>query len=201
MWLSLGGFQEQGPDAEHLHNTHVILDAHGDVQAAYRKAHLFDVDVPGGPVLMESRFTAPGGEVVACDSPAGRLGLSTCYDLRFPALYQRLAFELGAQVLLVPSAFTVATGRAHWEVLLRARAIETQCWVVAAAQAGRHSEARQSYGHALVVDPWGEVVGRLEDPQATGVALARIDLGALREVRRRMPVAAHRAAAAARLRL
>ncbi|PSC76452.1 nitrilase 2 [Micractinium conductrix] len=193
VWLSLGGFQEAGPDPGHLYNTHVVISSSGEVAATYRKVHLFNVDVPGGPVLMESRFTAPGERLAVCDSPAGRLGLSVCYDLRFPELYQRLAFDLGAQLLLVPSAFTVATGRAHWEVLLRARAIETQCYVVAAAQAGKHNARRESYGHSLMIDPWGEVVARLEDPLATGIACADIDLEKLRSIRTRMPVAEHRA--------
>ncbi|PRW59651.1 nitrilase 2 isoform A [Chlorella sorokiniana] len=192
LWLSLGGFQEKGPDSEHLYNCHVIIDDRGSIVASYRKIHLFNVDVPGGPVLMESRFTAAGDRLAACDSPAGRLGLSVCYDLRFPELYQRLAWDMGAQVLLVPSAFTVATGKAHWEVLLRARAIETQCYVIAAAQAGRHNEKRESYGHSLIIDPWGAVVGRLEDPLATGIAVADIDLRQLAGIRERMPVQEHR---------
>ena len=120
----------------------------------------FDVDVPGGPVLKESKSTAPGGAVVVTDSPAGRLGVTVCYDLRFPELYQRLRFSEKAQVLLVPSAFTQKTGEAHWEVLLRARAIECQCFVMAAAQAGRHNDKRESYGDALIIDPWGTVIGR-----------------------------------------
>lgn len=124
--LSLGGFQEKGPDEDHLYNTHIILDSKGHIAARYRKIHLFDVDVRGGPVLMESRFTARGRGLATCTSSAGHLGLSTCYDLRFPQMYQRLAWEMGAQTLLVPSAFTVPTGKAHWEVLLRARAIENQ---------------------------------------------------------------------------
>lgn len=194
LWLSLGGFQEKGPDPSHLFNCHVIIDAGGHIAATYRKIHLFNVDVPGGPVLMESRFTSPGTQLAVCDSPAGRLGLSVCYDLRFPEVYQRLVLDMGAEVLLVPSAFTVATGKAHWEVLLRARAIETQCYVVAAAQAGRHNEKRESYGHSIIVDPWGTVVGKLDDPHATGIAVAEVDLDAMRKVRERMPVAEHRAA-------
>jgi predicted amidohydrolase len=194
IWLSLGGFQERGPDPEHLYNCQVIINAAGDVAASYRKIHLFNVDVPGGPVLMESRFTAPGTGLATCDSPVGRLGLSVCYDLRFPAVYQRLAFELGAEILLIPSAFTVATGKAHWEVLLRARAIETQTYVVAAAQAGRHNEKRESYGHSLIIDPWGRVIGKLDDPLATGIAVAEVDLEEMRSIRERMPVQEHRLA-------
>lgn len=194
LWLSLGGFQEKSRDATKLHNCHVIIDHEGRTVTSYRKIHLFNVDIPGGPVLMEGKFTAPGTGLVACKSPAGRLGLSICYDLRFPEVYQRLTYDLGAEILLVPSAFTVATGQAHWEVLLRARAIETQCYVVAAAQTGKHNEKRESYGHSMIIDPWGRVVAQLSDPGATGIAVADIDIGAMREVRRQMPVAAHRAA-------
>lgn len=193
IWLSLGGFQETSPDPERVYNSHLIVNDQGEVSAVYRKIHLFTVDIPKGPVLMESRYTAPGTGLVTCDSPAGKLGLSTCYDLRFPELYQRLVFEKGAQVLLVPSAFTVPTGRAHWEVLLRARAIETQTYVIAAAQAGKHNEKRESYGHSLIMDPWGKVIGKLEDPLATGIAVAEIDLEELERIRQRMPIAAHRA--------
>ncbi|KAL6774295.1 hypothetical protein ACKKBG_A24455 [Auxenochlorella protothecoides x Auxenochlorella symbiontica] len=192
LWLSLGGFQEEGPDDSHIHNTHVVLDDRGQTAAVYRKIHLFDVDVPSGPVLLESRFTAPGSQAVTCASPAGVLGLTTCYDLRFPELYQHLAFDKGADVLLVPSAFTVPTGKAHWEILLRARAIETQSYVIAAAQAGQHNEKRVSYGHSLVVDPWGTVCGRLQDGTATGIALADIDLSAADDIKARMPVGLHR---------
>ncbi|CAG9463650.1 unnamed protein product [Pedinophyceae sp. YPF-701] len=196
LWLSCGGFHQASPDAasRKLLNTHVVLDAHGNIVAEYRKVHLFDVDVPDGPVLMESRATAPGDRLVACDSPAGRLGLTVCYDVRFPEVYQRLAFDFGAQVMLVPSAFTRPTGAAHWEVLLRARAIETQAYVVAAAQAGEHPGGRASWGHSMVVDPWGEVVAKLDDPDATGIAVAEIDLEKMARIRERMPIAAHRAA-------
>ena len=136
---------------------------------------------------------------MVCDSPAGVLGLSTCYDLRFPELYQQLVFGRGAQTLLVPSAFTVPTGRAHWHVLLRARAIETQSYVVAAAQAGRHSEARESFGHSMIVSPWGEVLAEC-DGVTPGIATATIDLSALQAVREKMPIAAHRAAGHAQYR-
>ena len=135
VWLSLGGFPETGPDADHRYNTHVLVDSDGDVRASYRKIHLFDVDIPNGPVLMESKTASPGDAIVAADSPIGRLGMTVCYDLRFPELYSRLRHEMGAQIMLVPSAFTKPTGEAHWEVLLRARAIETQSYVIAAAQA------------------------------------------------------------------
>ena len=135
----------------------------------------------------------PGDLVVAADSPAGRLGLTVCYDLRFPELYAKLRHEMNAEVMLVPSAFTRPTGEAHWELLLRARAVETQSYVVAAAQCGVHSEGRASYGHAVVIDPWGKVVAKLEDPdEGVGIAVAEVDLAYLDDVRARIPVAAHR---------
>ncbi|KAL9259386.1 Deaminated glutathione amidase, chloroplastic/cytosolic-like protein [Drosera capensis] len=154
IWLSLGGFQEKGSD-----------------DSQYRKIHLFDVDVPGGMVYKESSFTEAGEDIVALDTPVGRLGLTVCYDLRFPEIYEHLRFHHQAQVLLVPSAFTKITGQAHWEILLRARAIETQCYVIAAAQAGKHNQKRESFGDSLIIDPWGTVVDRL----STGIAVAEID--------------------------
>eukprot|EP00850_Spirogloea_muscicola_P006037 SM000028S10131 [mRNA] locus=s28:554676:556877:+ [translate_table: standard] len=184
IWLALGGFQEIGPDSSHLYNSHVILDSEGSIRACYRKIHLFDLDIPGQTRLKESNSTAAGDEVMAVDSPAGRLGLTICYDLRFPELYQRLRYCEDAEILLVPSAFTKKTGEAHWEVLLRARAIECQCYVVAAAQAGRHNDRRESFGHALIIDPW--------DPLATGIAVADIDHDFLTSVRTNIPVEQHR---------
>lgn len=192
MWLSLGGFQEKCPDGLRLFNSHVLLDDLGTIQSCYRKIHLFDVDVPGGPVLQESKSTAPGSEVVVASSPIGRLGLTVCYDLRFPELYQELRFKKDAEVLLVPSAFTKVTGAAHWEILLRARAVETQCYVIAAAQTGKHNEKRESYGDAMIVDPWGTVIGRCTDRLCTGLAMAEVDLDFLSLVRKRMPISEHR---------
>ncbi|KAH7404600.1 hypothetical protein KP509_15G033700 [Ceratopteris richardii] len=192
IWLSLGGFQEQCPDGSRLYNTHVLLDDFGTIQSFYRKIHLFDVDVPGGPVLKESKFTAPGSEVVVANTPIGNLGLTVCYDLRFPELYQQLRFEKNAEMLLVPSAFTKVTGAAHWEILLRARAVETQCYVIAAAQAGKHNEKRESYGDAMVIDPWGTVIARCSDRLCTGLAVAEVDLDSINPVRLRMPISEHR---------
>ncbi|XP_074276277.1 deaminated glutathione amidase, chloroplastic/cytosolic isoform X2 [Silene latifolia] len=188
IWLSLGGFQEKASDDSHLCNTHVIVDDSGNIRTKYRKIHLFDVDVPGGAVYKESSFTEAGKDIVAVDSPFGRLGLTVCYDLRFPDLYQRLRFEHQAQVLFVPSAFTKITGEAHWEILLRARAIETQCYVIAAAQAGKHNDKRESYGDSLIIDPWGTVVARLPDKLSTGIAVADIDFSFIDSVRMKMPI-------------
>jgi predicted amidohydrolase len=193
LWLSLGGFAEKGPDRDRRFNAHVIVNDAGEIQASYRKIHLFDVDMGdvNGPVLMESATAAAGETLVTCDSPAGKLGLTVCYDLRFPEMFARLRYELGCEVMLVPSAFTKPTGQAHWETLLRARAIETQSYVVAAAQAGVHSEGRESHGHAMIVDPWGKVVAEL-DGEETGIAVADVDLGYLKDVRSRIPVETHR---------
>lgn len=192
IWLSLGGFQEKGPDDAHICNTHVLVDDSGNIRSTYRKIHMFDVDVPGGMVYKESQFTVAGKDIVAVDSPVGRLGVTVCYDLRFPELYQQLRFQHQAQVLLVPAAFTKITGEAHWEILLRARAIETQCYVVASAQAGRHNDKRESYGDTLIIDPWGKVIGKLPDRLSTGIAVADIDFSLLDSVRARMPISEHR---------
>ncbi|KAB2010518.1 hypothetical protein ERO13_D10G216800v2 [Gossypium hirsutum] len=191
IWLSLGGFQEKGHDA-HLRNTHVIVDDAGNIRSTYSKIHLFDVDVPGGSTYRESSFTEPGKDIAAVDSPIGRLGLTICYDLRFPEIYQQLRFNHDAQVILVPSAFTPVTGQAHWEILLRARAIETQCYVIASAQAGKHNKTRESYGDTLIIDPWGTVVGRLPDRLSTGITVADIDLSLIDSVRKKMPIAEQR---------
>ncbi|XP_029943783.1 deaminated glutathione amidase-like [Salarias fasciatus] len=195
VWLSLGGFHERGPDWEkdrRIYNSHIIINDKGELTSVYRKSHLFDVELPEkGVSLKESSFTVPGPSLLPpVDTPIGKVGLGICYDLRFPELSLAL-LRHGADVLTYPSAFTVATGAAHWEVLLRARAIETQCFVLAAAQVGRHHERRSSYGHALAVDPWGEVLGDCggEEP---GVALVEVDLDKVSRTRRNMPVQQHR---------
>ncbi|NWI16400.1 NIT1 amidase, partial [Crypturellus soui] len=158
--------------------------------AAYRKTHLCDVELEGRVSMRESSFTNAGAEIVPpVSTPAGKLGLAICYDLRFPELSQALR-RAGADILTFPSAFTTTTGSAHWEVLLRARAIESQCYVVAAAQTGRHHEQRASYGHSLVVDPWGAVVAQCSD--GPGLCFAEIDLELVQRVRREMPVQSHR---------
>ncbi|XP_032060516.1 deaminated glutathione amidase isoform X1 [Aythya fuligula] len=193
VWLSLGGFHERGQDwaaTQRIYNCHVLLDPTGRVAAAYRKTHLCDVELEGRVSMKESGFTNRGTEIVPpVSTPAGKLGLSICYDLRFPEISLALR-RAGAEILTYPSAFTVTTGSAHWEVLLRARAIESQCYVVAAAQTGRNHEGRASYGHSLVVDPWGTVVAqRGEGP---GLCYAEIDLEYLQRVRREIPVQEHR---------
>ena len=162
----------------------------GTVAAAYRKIHLFDVDLADGTRLFESRGTAPGDRAVVTETPFGLLGLTVCYDVRFPLLYQRLA-DLGATAIAVPSAFTKTTGRDHWHVLLRARAIECQCYVIAPAQHGDHGHrGRQSYGHGLIVDPWGDIVAECD--AGDGFALADIDPARVAEVRTQLPSLANR---------
>jgi deaminated glutathione amidase len=188
-WVCCGGFAEDAGDGARAYNAHVVVDDEGAIRAHYRKLHLFDVELPTGQKLQESARTAPGAELVVVDSPAGKLGLTICYDLRFPAQYEALV-DRGAQVLLVPAAFTLSTGKDHWEVLLRARAIEGQAYVVAAAQTGRHNERRESWGHAMIVDPWGAVVAQCSE--GVGIAVADVDVDLVAAVRRRIPVAAHR---------
>ena len=196
LWLSLGGVPESSDVAGKRHNTHLVLDDTGAVVAKYRKIHLFDLELPSGGVsLRESNVTLPGTEAPpVVETPVGRCGLAVCYDLRFPGMFSRLVHRPdGAEVLLIPAAFTVPTGEAHWETLLRARAIETQCYVAAAAQGGQHSAKRASYGHAMIIDPWGTVVARVaEGPVAEGIAVADIDADWLRVVRERMPLGQHR---------
>lgn len=187
--LVLGGFWERGSRAGLSRNTCVHLSPSGEVRAAYRKIHLFDVDLPDGTKLVESASVEPGDEVVTTETPAGRLGLSICYDLRFPELYRRLV-DAGATLLAVPAAFTLTTGKDHWHALLRARAIESQAYVLAAAQTGRHEGGRQSYGHALIVDPWGTVIA--EHGEGEGYASAWVDPDVIRRVRASLPSLQHR---------
>ena len=187
-WLLLGGFPERG-GGNKIRNSAVLLDPSGAVVSVYRKMHLFDVDVPGGRSFRESEAIEPGGTPVVAETPWGGLGLSICYDLRFPELYRALAAG-GARIVAVPSAFTVETGKDHWHVLLRARAIENQVFLLAPAQFGVHGPNRSSYGHALVVDPWGVVLA--ECGASEGVALARLDFDYQDRVRAALPVLTHR---------
>ncbi len=185
-----GGTPEIVPgDAKRTYNTAVVINPGGHLIATYRKIHLFDVDIPGGATLRESDATAPGDECVVVDIAGAPVGLSICYDVRFPELYRRLVKDKGAEVLLVPAAFTAHTGAAHWQLLLRARAVENQAWVVAPAQWGRHNEKRHSYGHTLVVDPWGTVVDERDD--GDGVILANLDGATVAQRRAQMPALAN----------
>ena len=193
VWLAAGGLPERAEPEEEgrrVYNTFLLCDPAGETRAVYRKIHLFDVAIPGRAELKESATTAPGGTVVVAETPMAQLGLSICYDVRFPELYRELAAGGGAEVLMVPAAFTAHTGAAHWHTLLKARAIENQCYVVAAAQHGRHNPARESFGHSIVIDPWGVVLAEVE--AGDGVAVATLDPGQLATVRQQMPCHAHR---------
>ena len=191
IWLILGGFPERGA-AGRLRNSALLIDPDGSLVAVYRKMHLFDVDltgVPGGKRFRESDTMEPGDEIVVAETPWGGLGLSICYDLRFPELYRALAAR-GARLVAVPSAFTLETGKDHWHVLLRARAIENQVYLMAPAQFGSHGATRRSYGHALVVDPWGAIIAECGDQE--GFALARLDFAYQDKVRASLPCLTHR---------
>ena len=189
IWVHLGSLALKGEGGK-LVNRGFVIDDRGEVRARYDKIHLFDVDLPTGESWRESAMYQAGKEAMVVDgTPVGKLGLTICYDLRFPELFQRLS-EAGAEVIAVPAAFTVPTGKAHWQVLMRARAIEAELFVVAAAQAGRHEDGRDTYGHSLVVDPWGELM--LEMGGEPGLGFAEIDLDRIAEVRARIPVHQHR---------
>lgn len=191
IWVHLGSLALKGEGGK-LVNRGFVIDDRGEIRARYDKIHLFDVDLPTGESWRESAMYQAGNEaVVVPDTPVGKLGLTICYDLRFPALFERLS-EAGAEVIALPAAFTVPTGRAHWQVLLRARAIEAELFVAAAAQAGRHEDGRETYGHSLVVDPWGELV--LEMGGEPGLGFAEINLARIADVRARIPVHQHRRA-------
>ncbi|MEG6507721.1 carbon-nitrogen hydrolase family protein [Methyloligella sp. 2.7D] len=187
IWLHVGSLAVKlAPDR--LANRSFLIAPDGSIVARYDKIHMFDVDLPDGDVYRESATYQPGSRAVLADLPWGRLGLSICYDLRFAALYRALA-EAGATLLTVPAAFTRQTGEAHWKVLLRARAIETGCFVMAAAQGGVHENGRATYGHSMIVSPWGEVLAEAgEDPQ---FILADIDPAQCQEVRGRLPALSH----------
>lgn len=174
---------------EKVSNTSVFIDPNGNITAVYRKIHLFDIAMESGFTLKESKHVRPGRQIVLAPTRWGSIGLSVCYDLRFPELYRKMV-EKGAFALATPSAFTYETGRDHWTVLLRARAIENQAFVFAPAQVGKHSARRHSFGHSCIIDPWGDLLGVLEEGE--GIVTAEIDLRKQRELRRRFPVLQHR---------
>ncbi|MDT8446832.1 MAG: carbon-nitrogen hydrolase family protein [bacterium] len=192
IWILMGGFCEKNPEnPAKTYNTSVLIDDRGTVQSRYRKIHLFDTKVQEVN-LQESKTVAPGQEIITAESPIGLLGMTICYDLRFPCLFQALR-RTGAQVMLVPAAFTIQTGRFHWKPLLQARAIETQSYVIAPGQVGRHNEKRQSYGHSLLIDPWGQVLAE-GDGEQEELVFGEVDLEHLAQVREQMPVFEHRVA-------
>jgi deaminated glutathione amidase len=189
IWLHIGSLAVLAEGGK-VANRGFVIDREGRIRATYDKIHLFDVDLPTGESWRESNVYSPGGHVVVVNgTPVGKLGLTICYDLRFPGLFARLA-ESDADVIAVPAAFTVPTGRAHWHVLLRARAIEAGLFVVAAAQVGHHEDDRNTFGHSLVVDPWGEVL--LDMGEEKGVGFIEIDLKRISDVRSRIPALNHR---------
>ena len=185
LWILGGTTVIRGDSEARVANASLLIDADGNRAARYDKIHLFDVTIPGrNEQYLESTHVTPGRRVVVADTPVGRLGLSVCYDMRFPELYRELTAQ-GAEWLVMPAAFTVPTGRAHWETLLRARAIENLCYVVAPAQSGTHTSGRETYGDTLIIDYWGQVLTRL--PKGTGVITADIDLAKQAETRTRFP--------------
>jgi deaminated glutathione amidase len=188
IWLHIGSMGVL-KNSEKVANRAFLISPEGIVTARYDKIHMFDVDLPNGEKYRESRNFAPGDTAVLADLPWGKLGITICYDMRFPGLYRALA-HAGATMIAVPAAFTVPTGKAHWHTLLRARAIETECFVFAAAQAGTHPSGRQTYGHSLVIAPWGEILAEA-DGETPMVITADIDMAAVAEARGKVPSLTH----------
>jgi predicted amidohydrolase len=189
IWIVAGSVAEDVGQPGKTANTSVLVSDDGAIAAAYRKIHLFDVNIPDGARYAESEVVVPGEVAVVAPTALGRIGLTICYDLRFPELYRKLS-SLGAQILTIPAAFTLFTGKDHWEVLVRARAIENLAYVVAPAQVGRHSANRQTFGNAMVVDPWGVVLARCADGE--GVCVAPFSRARLERVRQELPALKHR---------
>jgi predicted amidohydrolase len=190
IWVHLGSLALKRPDGRFA-NRGFVIDGTGAIRARYDKLHLFDVDLPTGESWRESAVYAPGDGAAVVDTPVGMVGMSICYDLRFAALYRALS-DAGATVLTVPAAFTRPTGAAHWHTLLRARAIEAGAFLIAAAQTGEHEDGRATYGHSLVIDPWGEVLLDMGEP--AGLGFADINPARVADVRSRIPVISHRRA-------
>lgn len=194
IWLligSLGLRHEQGEDAHgrpQFANRSFLIDDKGQIRNRYTKIHLFDVDLDNGESYRESSAYIPGDEAALAETPWGKLGMTICYDIRFPHLYRQLA-QAGAKFLSIPAAFARPSGKAHWHVLMRARAIENGCFVFAAAQCGDHGGGRLTYGHSLIVDPWGEILA--DGGQETGFILAEIDVNQVDAVRRKIPSLSH----------
>lgn len=186
VYVHIGSFFEL--DGDSIYNTGIVFNASGEIIAKYRKIHLFDVEIPGGKKYLESEIVSAGRELVTFRIGEFVFGMATCYDLRFPELF-RLLVKKGANVLLVPAAFTVETGRDHWQLLLRARAVENQCWVAAAGQWGQFMEGRESFGRSMVVDPWGVVVAQATD--GVRAILAELDMETVGTVRTSFPCLAH----------
>jgi predicted amidohydrolase len=186
VWIVGGSIPLESPEPGRVYGACPVVDDEGATRAIYRKIHLFDIDVPdANESYRESKSMYPGDELVVCDTPAGRVGLTICYDVRFPELYRQLVDD-GATLFTVPAAFTVPTGRAHWHTLLKARAIENLCWVIAPGQSGEHPDHRSTYGHSLIVDPWGRILA--EQPEGEGYVAADIDRDMQEQLRREAPM-------------
>jgi predicted amidohydrolase len=189
-WIVAGGMPEKSDDRARPFNTSVLISPTGDVVSRYRKIHLFDVDVPGAGPLTESSATAAGSEPCLTEARGVPLGMTVCYDVRFPELFTKLALG-GARVISVPAAFTLMTGKDHWTVLMRARAIENEVFILAPAQAGKHPRGRHTYGKSMIVDPWGDVIAQAGG-SGEGFAVARLDFAYQDEVRRALPCLSHK---------
>ncbi|RVQ69075.1 carbon-nitrogen hydrolase family protein [Croceicoccus ponticola] len=189
IWVAVGSLAVARPD-ERWANRSILVDPAGGIAARYDKIHMFDVDLDSGESWRESNAYAAGGKIVTAQTPIGLLGLAVCYDLRFPALFGELG-DRGCDAIALPAAFTVPTGAAHWEIMLRARAIEASAFVIAAAQVGEHEDGRRTYGHSMVVDPWGEILLDIGG-EGPGLGFAEIDLARIAEVRRQLPSLANR---------
>lgn len=189
LWVHLGSLAIRDEASSKRRNRAFLIDSAGEIRARYDKIHLFDVDLPSGETYRESSAYSPGENAVLAQTPLSKLGLTICYDLRFPDLFSALS-NAGADIISVPAAFTVPTGEAHWHVLLRARAIESSTFIVAAAQTGLHEDGRRTYGHSLVIDPWGNIL--LDAGQESGLYFAELPLEMLADVRGRIPVLLHR---------
>ena len=188
IWIHVGSSPVTGPEGKFL-NRSALVSPEGEIAAVYDKIHLFDVALEGARPIGESKRFAAGSEAVLAHTPVGKLGMTICYDLRFPGLYRDLA-QAGAEAFFIPSAFTVPTGKAHWELLLRARAIECGAFVIAAAQVGHHTDGRDTWGHSLVVDPWGKVVVDMGGSEP-GLTMCEIDLSLVADARRQIPSLTH----------
>ena len=189
IWIALGSLAVARGDGRYA-NRAFVIDDRGEIAARYDKLHMFDVDLATGESWRESSAYAPGDAVVTVETPAGRLGLAICYDIRFPGLFEELG-RRSCDIIAIPAAFTVPTGKAHWHLLQRARAVEASAWVVSAAQVGLHADGRSTYGHSMVVDPWGDVMLDMGG-EGAGLAFAEIDAARTAEVRSQLPSLANR---------
>lgn len=189
IWLLIGSLAVALPGDTRKANRSILISPAGDITARYDKIHMFDVDVGDGQTYRESDAYRPGKSAVVAETPIGKLGLTICYDVRFPALYRALA-QAGAEIIFCPAAFTRVTGKAHWHALLRARAIETGCYLIAPAQGGQHEDGRKTFGHSMIVSPWGEIAAEANDDEP-GIILAEVDLANVAAARRKIASLTH----------